>query len=72
MLFTKSLEVTKLHCVRHRQVDFCVTMNISNISTTTMNISTTTQNFKKRIRQSLNGIARKSPRVAAHKFRKLT
>ena len=24
MLFTKSLEVTKLHCVTHRQVDFCV------------------------------------------------
>ena len=24
MFFMKSLAVTKLHCVRHRQVDFCV------------------------------------------------
>ena len=24
MRFTKSVEVTKLHCLRHRQVDFCV------------------------------------------------
>ena len=24
MLFMKSLEVTKLRCVRHRQIDFCV------------------------------------------------
>ena len=31
MLFTKSIEVAKLHCVRHRQVDFCKYNNYSKL-----------------------------------------
>ena len=60
MLFMKSLKVTKLHCIIHGQV-----------------ISTTIQNFsKKKGSISLSAalqcwVARKSPHVATHKFRKL-
>ena len=47
MLFMKSLEVIKLHCVRHRQVDFMCSSR---------NILTTIQN-QKRVHQSLGSPA---------------
>ena len=66
MLFTKSIKVTKLHCIRHRQVDFCVVNYFDNHS----------EFLKKNLsvpRQSCSdGIARKLPHVATHKFTKLT
>ena len=68
MLFTKSIEVKKLHCVRHREVDFCV-VNYEYFD----NHSELKKKDPSILWQSCSdGIARKSPPVATHKFRKLT
>ena len=68
VLFTKSLKVTKLHCVRHRQVDFCA-VNYEYFN----NHSEVLMKDPSILRQSCSdGIARKLPGMATHKFRKLT
>ena len=63
MLFTKSLKVIKLRCIRHRQVDFCV-VNYEYFD----NHSEVLKKDPSVPQQSCSdGIARKLPHVAAHK-----
>ena len=63
--FTKSIEVTKLHCVRHRQVDFCgINYEYFNNHSEFKILSASRQSCS-------DEIARELPHVATHKFRKL-
>ena len=68
--FYEITQVTKLHCVRHRQVYFCVVNYMyeyfDNHSEFKKKDPSVPQQF------CSDGSARKSPHMAMHKFRKLT